>query len=66
MSDDPKLALPSITGLLNQPPIMVFEHFTIRPMDGWHLWFEKSDGEGTTIRKIDFLVLLDRFFKEKM
>jgi hypothetical protein len=57
--------LPSINDKLNQTPILEFEGFIIRPLDGWHLWMESPSGEGTTVKKVEFLVLLDRFFKEK-
>lgn len=58
--------LESIHDKLNQPPILEFEGFIIRPLDGWNLWFENARGEGTTIRKIEFLAWLDRLFKEKI
>lgn len=48
----------------NQPPIMEFEGFILRPFDGWNLWLENPDGEGTTIQKAKFLGLLVRLFKE--
>jgi len=57
--------LESIHDKLNQPPILEFEGFVIRPFDGWNLWFENPHGEGTQIRKIEFLTWLDKFFKEK-
>jgi len=55
----------SLVDKCSQPPILEFEGFVIRPLDGWHLWMESPSGEGTTVKKVEFLVLLDRFFKEK-
>jgi hypothetical protein len=57
--------LPSIHDKLNHPPILEFEGFVIRPLDGWNLWFEHSSGEGTQIRRIEFLACLIKLFKEK-
>jgi len=57
--------LESINDKLNQPPILEFEGFITRPFDGWHLWFEHPSGEGTTLRRIDFLACLAKLFKEK-
>lgn len=56
---------PSLLEMTNKPPILEFEGFVIRPFDRWNLWMENPNGEGTTIRKIEFLVLLDKFFKAK-
>lgn len=51
--------------LCSKPPIMEFEGFILRPFDGWHLWLEHPSGEGTTIRKAEFLGWLIRLFEEK-
>jgi hypothetical protein len=48
-----------------EPIIMEFEGFIIRPLDGWHLWMENPSGEGTQIRKAEFLGLLVKFFNDK-
>jgi hypothetical protein len=61
--DEPKLK--SIVELTSQPPIMEFEGFILRPLDGWHLFLEHPSGEGTQIGRIEFLAWLDRLFKEK-
>lgn len=58
--------LPSIHDKMNQPPILEFEGFIIRPFDGWHLYFEHPDGSGTQLRKDVFLGWLLRLFKETM
>ena len=55
----------SLVDKCSKPPILEFEGFVIRPFDGRHLWMESPSGEGTTVKKVEFLVLLDRFFKEK-
>jgi hypothetical protein len=51
---------------LNQPPILEFEGFVLRPLDGWNLWFEHPSGEGTQLRKAVFLAWLAKLFKETM
>ena len=56
--------LESIIKKTKQPPIMEFEGFILRPFDGWHLWFENPDGEGTTLRKDIFLGNLVKLFRE--
>lgn len=48
----------------NQPPILEFEGFILRPFDGWHLWFENPHGEGTAVRKAEFLGTLVKLFEE--
>lgn len=53
----------SLAELTNQPPICVFEGFIIRPLDGWHLFMENPDGEGTQIRRAVFLNLLAHLFE---
>lgn len=53
-----------LSEMCNQEPILEFEGYVIRPFDEWTLWFENPLGEGTQIRKADFLVLLDRFFNK--
>jgi len=57
--------LESINEKCNQPPIMEFEGFVLRPFDGWRLWFESPSGEGTTILKAQFLGLLVKLCKDK-
>lgn len=47
----------------NQPRILVFEGFIIRPFDGWKLWMEHPSGEGTTIRRDEFLGMLIKLFE---
>ena len=54
----------SLSEKCNQPPILEFEGFILRPFDGWHLWLENPSGEGTTIRKAVFLGLLVKLFRE--
>lgn len=56
--------LKSMTDGMNQEPIILdFEGFIVRPYDGWHLWFENPEGEGTLIRKIVFLVAIANLFQ---
>lgn len=57
--DKPK----SIIEATNQKPIFEFEGFIIRPFDGWHLWMENPSGEGTQIRRDEFLGMLVKLFK---
>lgn len=52
-----------LSELCNQPPILEFEGFVLRPFDGWHLWFENPSGEGTTLRRADFLGMLATLFE---
>ena len=56
--------LESLSELCSQPPILKFEGFIIRPYDGWHLWFENPQGEGTTIRKAHFLNVIATLFEK--
>ena len=58
-----KLTDGSLSALCNQPPIMEFEGFVLRPFDGWHLWLENSHGEGTQVRRAEFLNLIAKLFK---
>lgn len=51
---------------LKQPPILEFEGFILRPLDGWNFWFEHPDGSGTQLRKAVFLGWLIKLFKETM
>lgn len=53
-----------LSELCNQPPLMVFEDFVIRPFDGHTLWFEHPSGEGTQLRRDVFLGVLIKLFKE--
>lgn len=46
-----------------QPPLFEFEWYTVRPFDGWHLWIERN-GEGMTIRKAEFIAVLEKFFEK--
>ena len=58
---------PSIHDALSQEPVILsFEGFVIRPLDEWHLWMTAPSGEGTQIRKGDLLWLLMKFFNENM
>lgn len=52
-----------LSELLNQPPLMEFEGFVIRPLDGWHLYMENPSGEGTQISRAEFLGTLIQLFK---
>lgn len=54
----------SLPEMCNQPPILEFEGFILRPFDGWHLWLENPHGEGTTIQKAVFLGTLVKLFKD--
>lgn len=47
----------------NQNPIMEFEGFVLRPFDGWHLFLESPEGEGTTIMRAEFLATLVKLFE---
>jgi hypothetical protein len=62
MTHDPNKT-ESLASKCNQPPLFVFEGFVIRPFDGWHLWMEHPSGEGTTIRKAEFLGTLIKLFE---
>ncbi len=57
------MKIESITEACSQPPLFEFEGFVIRPFDGWHLWMENPLGEGTTIRKAEFLGTLIKLFE---
>lgn len=46
----------------NQQPLFEFQGFIIRPFDGFHLWMENPQGEGTMIRKAFFLGALIKLF----
>ena len=59
--DSPK---DSIVEATSKAPLFEFEGFIIRPFDGWNLWMENPSGEGTQIRKAEFLVMLIKLFKE--
>lgn len=56
----------SIVDHCNQPPILEFEGFILRPLDGWHLFLEHPDGSGTSIKKAVFLGTLVKLFNENM
>lgn len=61
---DPKPSTPeSLAEKCSKPPILEFEGFVLRPFDGWHLWLEHPSGEGTTVRKAEFLNLLALVFE---
>ena len=47
----------------NQPPILEFEGFIIRTFDGHSLFMEHPNGEGTQIRRIEFLSELAALFQ---
>lgn len=53
----------SIVEATSKPPILEFEGFIIRPFDGWNLWMESPSGEGTQIRKAEFLGTLVKLFE---
>ncbi len=53
----------SLSGKCNQPPILEFEGFILRPFDGWHLWLEHPSGEGTQIMKAEFLNVIAKLFE---
>lgn len=53
----------SLTELCSQPPILEFEGFVLRPFDGWHLFLEHPNGEGTTVRRAEFLNALAKMFE---
>lgn len=53
----------SLTELCNQEPILEFEGFVLRPLDGWNLFLENPSGEGTQIRKAEFLNVLANLFE---
>lgn len=55
----------SLSELCNQKPIMEFEGFILRPFDGWHLWLEHPSGEGTQIRKSEFLHVIAKLFERR-
>jgi hypothetical protein len=48
----------------SQKPILEFEGFIVRPYDGWNLFLESPSGEGTTIRRAEFLGMLAKLFKD--
>lgn len=52
-----------LSEILDQPPLFEFEGFVIRPLDGWNLFMENPSGEGTQIRKAEFLNVLNQLFK---
>lgn len=52
-----------LSDLCTQEPILEFEGFVIRPFDGWNLFMENPSGEGTTIRKAEFLNVLVALFE---
>lgn len=55
----------SILEVTSQEPIICeFEGFIIRPFDGWHLWMESPGGDGTQIRKAEFLGTLSKLFEK--
>lgn len=56
--------LKSIHEKLSQKVILKFEGITVRLYDGHHLWMTMPDGEGTTIRKDEFMGMLCNFFKK--
>lgn len=48
-----------------EPIILNFEGFIIRPLDGWHVWFESPSGEGTQLRKDVLLGTLIKLFERE-
>lgn len=57
MNDETKLS-----ELCNQPPILEFEWFTIRPFDGHRLWIEIDGGEGKTFSKAELMGALAKIW----
>lgn len=53
----------SLAALCNQTPILEFEGFVLRPLDGWHLFLENPHGEGTQVRRAEFLSVLAKLFE---
>lgn len=53
----------SLLDKCSKSPIMEFEGFVLRPFDGWHLFLESPTGEGTTIRRAEFLATLVKLFE---
>jgi hypothetical protein len=56
--------LENLSDKTSQPPILEFEGYVLRPFDGWYLWFENPEGEGTQLRKAEFLATLIKLFKK--
>lgn len=54
----------TITEFLNQEPIFEFEGYVIRPLDELNFFIENPEGEGTSIKKSDFLLWLTNLFDE--
>lgn len=52
----------SIVDVCSKPPLIEYEGFIVRPLDGHNLFMENPLGEGTTIRRIEFLVMLQKLF----
>ena len=52
-----------LSELCDQPPLLEFEGFVIRPFDGWNLFMENPEGEGTTIMRAEFLATLIKLFE---
>lgn len=49
----------------NQPPILEFEGFVIRPFDGHSLFMEHPNGEGTQVSRMELLLTLTALFQVK-
>lgn len=53
----------SLHELCSQPPLFEFEGFVIHPFDDWNIWMENPRGEGSTIRRAEFLATLAKLFE---
>lgn len=54
----------SINSISKQESLFEFEGFVIKKYDGWNMWIENSNGEGTTIHKLKFKNILNKLFKD--
>lgn len=52
-----------LSELCSQLPLLEFEGFVIRHFDDWNLFMESPSGEGTTIRRAEFLATLIKLFE---
>jgi hypothetical protein len=55
----------SLSDKCNQPPIMRFEWWTLRPFDGHNLWLEMDGGEGMQFPKALLMGFLSKLWKER-
>lgn len=61
MKTDNKKSINEMTS--QEPVILSFEGFVIRPFDPWHLWMENPSGEGTQIMRAELLGQLAKMFE---